>query len=111
VPQALILAPTRELAQQIQKVVLDIGQYMNVRCHACIGGRRSYKDVRKLKTGVHVVVGTPGRLFDMIEHRALNTEKIKFLCLDEADEMLSEGGRVQSMRGTSFSNTPSNSMN
>ena len=105
-PQALILAPTRELAQQTQRVVLDIGQYMNVRCHACIGGRRAYKDVRKLERGVHVVVGTPGRLLDMIERRALETDKIKLLCLDEADGMLSDGGKVQSMEGRSFLKYP-----
>ncbi|KAK6044688.1 DEAD/DEAH box helicase [Cooperia oncophora] len=72
--QALILSPTRELAVQIQKaslfynqkVVLALGDYMNVQCHACIGGTNIGEDIRKLDYGQHVVSGTPGRVFDMI---------------------------------------------
>jgi len=89
--QALILAPTRELAQQIQKVVVALGDYMNVECHACIGGTNVREDMQKLQEGVHVVVGTPGRVYDMINRRALRTDNIKLFCLDEADEMLSHG--------------------
>lgn len=70
--QALILAPTRELAQQIQKVVIALGDFMNAQCHACIGGTNVREDMRKLEMGVHVVVGTPGRVFDMINRRALS---------------------------------------
>ena len=55
--QALILAPTRELAQQIQKVVMALGDYMGAQCHACIGGTSVREDMRKLDDGVHVVVG------------------------------------------------------
>jgi len=55
--QALILAPTRELAQQIQKVVIALGDFMNAQCHACIGGTNVREDMRKLEAGVHVVVG------------------------------------------------------
>merc|ERR1719440_218510 len=58
--QVLILAPTRELAQQIQKVCLSLGDYMNIQCMACIGGTNVRDDMRKLEDGVHVVVGTPG---------------------------------------------------
>lgn len=82
--QALILAPTRELAGQIQKVapptaatlcgagcdlfsrlqvLLALGDYMNVQCHACIGGTNVGEDIRKLDYGQHVVAGTPGRVF------------------------------------------------
>merc|ERR1711939_1075025 len=68
--QALILAPTRELANQSHKVVDDIDM---------------------LRRGVHVVVGTPGRVFDMIERRALDVRHVKLFVLDEADEMLSRG--------------------
>ena len=70
--QALVLAPTRELAQQIQKVVLALGDYMDAQCHACIGGTNVREDLRKLQNGVHVVVGTPGRVYDMINRRALS---------------------------------------
>ncbi|XP_025079146.1 eukaryotic initiation factor 4A-I-like isoform X2 [Pomacea canaliculata] len=93
--QALVLAPTRELAQQIQKVVLALGDYMNAQCHACIGGTVVREDMRKLEAGVHVVVGTPGRVFDMINRRALDPTHIKMFVLDEADEMLSRGFKDQ----------------
>ncbi|KAG8200325.1 hypothetical protein JTE90_028508 [Oedothorax gibbosus] len=93
--QALILAPTRELAQQIQKVVIALGDYMNAQCHACIGGTNVREDMRKLELGVHVVVGTPGRVFDMISRKALRTDQIKMFVLDEADEMLSRGFKDQ----------------
>jgi translation initiation factor 4A len=97
--QALILAPTRELAQQIQKVVVALGDYMNVECHACVGGTNVREDMAKLQEGVHVVVGTPGRVFDMINRRALKTDTIKIFCLDEADEMLSRGFKDQIYEG------------
>ncbi|RUS80949.1 hypothetical protein EGW08_011300 [Elysia chlorotica] len=93
--QALVLAPTRELAQQIQKVVLALGDYLGANCHACIGGTLVREDMRKLESGAHVVVGTPGRVYDMINRRALNTKDIKMFVLDEADEMLSRGFKEQ----------------
>merc|ERR1712157_305881 len=96
--QALILAPTRELAQQIQKVVLSLGDYMKVLCHACIGGTNVREDQRILSGGdggVHIVVGTPGRVYDMINRRALDPRSIKIFILDEADEMLSRGFKDQ----------------
>ncbi|CAP24812.1 Protein CBG04018 [Caenorhabditis briggsae] len=93
--QALILSPTRELAVQIQKVVLALGDYMNVQCHACIGGTNLGEDIRKLDYGQHVVSGTPGRVFDMIRRRNLRTRAIKLLVLDEADEMLNKGFKEQ----------------
>lgn len=93
--QALILSPTRELALQIQKVILAIGEHMNVQCHACIGGRALGEDIRKLDFGQHVVTGTPGRVFDMIRRRNLRTRAIKMFVLDEADEMLNKGFKEQ----------------
>lgn len=87
--QALILAPTRELAQQIQKVVVAIGDFMNVECHACIGGTSVRDDMKALQDGPQVVVGTPGRVQDMIQRRVLKTDSMKMFVLDEADEMLS----------------------
>uniref|UniRef100_A0A0K0ET69 RNA helicase n=1 Tax=Strongyloides stercoralis TaxID=6248 RepID=A0A0K0ET69_STRER len=93
--QALILSPTRELAVQIQKTVLALGDYMNVQCHACIGGTNVGEDIRKLDHGCHVVSGTPGRVFDMIRRRNLRTKNINMLVLDEADEMLTRGFKTQ----------------
>ncbi|CAD6188210.1 unnamed protein product [Caenorhabditis auriculariae] len=93
--QALVMAPTRELAQQIQKVLSALGEYMNVSVHACIGGTSIRDDQRKLESGVHVVVGTPGRVNDMVSRNALHTDSIKMFVLDEADEMLSSGFKDQ----------------
>lgn len=93
--QALVLAPTRELAQQIQKVVIALGDFMRAQCHACIGGTNVREDMRRLDQGVHVVVGTPGRVYDMISRRALRANHIKLFVLDEADEMLSRGFKDQ----------------
>lgn len=93
--QALILAPTRELAQQIQKVVIALGDYMKISCHACIGGTAVREDMAKLQEGAQVVVGTPGRVYDMINRRAFRTDHLKMFCLDEADEMLSRGFKDQ----------------
>ncbi|KAJ1594787.1 hypothetical protein NDA11_004862 [Ustilago hordei] len=93
--QALILAPTRELAQQIQKVVIALGDYMKINCHACIGGTNVREDMAKLNEGAQVVVGTPGRVYDMINRRAFKTDQLKMFCLDEADEMLSRGFKDQ----------------
>merc|ERR1712134_154875 len=87
--QALILAPTRELAQQIQKVVIALGDYMDLQVHACVGGTAVRDDIRTLQGGVHVVVGAPGRVYDMINRRALRLDSIRQFFLDEADEMLS----------------------
>merc|ERR1712084_171480 len=93
--QALILAPTRELAQQIQKVVIALGDYMDIQVHACVGGTAVRDDIRTLQAGVHVVVGTPGRVYDMINRRALRLDNINQFFLDEADEMLSRGFKDQ----------------
>ncbi|OAY83361.1 Eukaryotic initiation factor 4A-1 [Ananas comosus] len=84
---ALVLAPTRELAQQIEKVMRALGDYLGVKVHAC--------DQRILSSGVHVVVGTPGRVFDMLRRQSLRPDHIKMFVLDEADEMLSRGFKDQ----------------
>jgi translation initiation factor 4A len=93
--QALVLAPTRELATQIQKVLLALGDYMSAQCHACIGGTLVREDMRTLEQGIHTIVGTPGRVFDMINRRALRVDNLKLFVLDEADEMLSRGFKDQ----------------
>jgi translation initiation factor 4A len=90
--QALILAPTRELAQQIQQVVTALGHYMGVRCHACVGGTRVRDDIRHLEAGQHIVVGTPGRVLNLIAKEALRPEEIKHVVLDDADELLLSSG-------------------
>lgn len=91
--QALVLAPTRELANQIIKVITALGDYMDVACYACIGGTNVRAEIKSLKeNGYQVIIGTPGRVLDMIANRrAIDTSKIKMFVLDEADEMLSKG--------------------
>ncbi|KAJ8139851.1 hypothetical protein OY671_006950 [Metschnikowia pulcherrima] len=93
--QALILAPTRELALQIQNVISQIGLYLNVSVHASIGGTSMADDIEAFRSGVQIVVGTPGRVYDMIDRRYFKTHKIKMFILDEADEMLSSGFKEQ----------------
>ncbi|XP_049849869.1 eukaryotic initiation factor 4A-III-like [Schistocerca gregaria] len=93
--QALVLSPTRELAHQIQRVILSIGSSMSVDCHCCIGGKNMGEDIRKLENGVQIVSGTPGRVYDMIRRQHLRTTEIKILILDEADEMLGRGFKDQ----------------
>jgi translation initiation factor 4A len=93
--QALVLAPTRELAQQIEKVMRALGDYLQVKVHACVGGTSVREDQRILQSGVHVVVGTPGRVYDMLRRNALRADSIKCFVLDEADEMLSRGFKDQ----------------
>uniref|UniRef100_A0A8C9SRR5 RNA helicase n=1 Tax=Scleropages formosus TaxID=113540 RepID=A0A8C9SRR5_SCLFO len=79
----------------LHQVLLALGDFMNVQCHACIGGTNVGEDIRKLDYGQHVVAGTPGRVFDMIRRRSLRTRAIKMLVLDEADEMLNKGFKEQ----------------
>jgi translation initiation factor 4A len=94
--QAIILAPTRELAVQTHKVILGLGDYCTgFTSHVCVGGLAVREDISKLQRGVHVVVGTPGRVFDLINRHALYTDAVKLFVLDEADEMLSAGFKEQ----------------
>ena len=80
---------------QSQTVVLALGDYMNVSCHACIGGTSVGEDIRKLEQGQQIVSGTPGRVYDMIRRRNLRTKDIKMLILDESDELLNKGFKDQ----------------
>jgi len=93
--QGLILSPTRELAQQTHAVISAIGEYQSDGhpgfCHTFVGGTRVQEDLKKLQLGVMVAVGTPGRVSDVIKRGALRTDSLRCLCLDEADEMLSQG--------------------
>ncbi|OWB81135.1 hypothetical protein B5S32_g5495 [[Candida] boidinii] len=93
--QALVLSPTRELAVQIQSVIKALGDFMNVQCHACVGGKSVGEDTKALTKGQNIVSGTPGRVLDVIKRRNLSTRGIKMLVLDEADELLSKGFQEQ----------------
>lgn len=91
-PQALIVCPTRELCLQITR---DLDTFKSKKIHfsvtAVYGGTSISTQIRDLKKGTHIVVATPGRLIDLIERKAINLEKIHYVVLDEADEMLNMG--------------------
>ncbi|KAG0260234.1 translation initiation factor eIF4A [Mortierella polycephala] len=93
--QALVLAPTIELSHAIKAVILALGGYLKVDCYVCIGGANAHQDIIRLKNGVQVLVGTPGRVNDMINRGALKTDSIKMFVMDEADEMFSRGFKDQ----------------
>jgi translation initiation factor 4A len=95
--QAMILAPTRELAKQIYDVITSIGSIIkNIRFHLLIGGTSTDEDAHQLKTIMpHIIVGCPGRVYDMMRRNNINSKDINFLVLDEADEMLSVGFKDQ----------------
>ena len=120
--QALVLSPTRELAEQSQRVLQSLGDFMNVRslymilstmfvtlklknyiflysqvnCHTCIGGKALGSDLKELERGgVQVISGTPGRVYDLIRRNALRMTNLKVIVLDEADEMLNRGFKSQ----------------
>jgi ATP-dependent RNA helicase DeaD len=89
--QALVLAPTRELALQVADSMTVYGKHLDVRVLAVYGGQPYGPQISRLNRGVDVVVGTPGRLLDLIERNALNIKHVRTLVLDEADEMLNMG--------------------
>lgn len=91
-PQVLVLAPTRELAVQVAEACAEYAKYMTgVRVLALYGGQRYDVQLRALRQGPQIVVGTPGRLLDHLKRGTLNLSKLKGLVLDEADEMLRMG--------------------
>ena len=89
--QVLILSPTRELSIQINKVICEISNYMNVTSYACIGGTNVKHCIYELNKGKQIVVGTPGRIYDMINKNVLRFNSLKTLIIDEADDMLDRG--------------------
>lgn len=90
-PQALVLAPTRELAMQVANSMNEYGKHLHVRVLAVYGGQPYGPQIGSLKRGVDIVVGTPGRLNDLLERKVLVLSDIKTVVLDEADEMLNMG--------------------
>jgi len=89
--QALVLAPTRELAMQVAQATREYGSHLNVRVLTVYGGQPYGQQIGRLRQGVDIVVGTPGRLLDLIEKGELDLSCVRTVVLDEADEMLSMG--------------------
>lgn len=90
--QALILTPTRELAQQVGEAISDFAaKETRIHCLTVYGGQSIERQISRLRRGVQIVVGTPGRIIDLLERKELNLDQLKLAILDEADEMLSMG--------------------
>ncbi len=89
--QGLVVAPTRELANQVATAIHGYGRHRNVRVLPVYGGQSYDRQIRRLERGVDIVVGTPGRMLDLIRKKVLDLSGVRFLVLDEADEMLSMG--------------------
>lgn len=89
-PQILVLVPTQELAKQIFEVAKAIGSYLPISCLCATGGNSIRDDMITIDNGVHLVVGTPGRIFDLMNRGKLTSEYIQNLILDEADQMLED---------------------
>ncbi len=95
VPQILVLSPTRELAKQNYDVFCALSEYLDLSVQLCIGGQSVDENIRSLEKGAQVVVGTPGRVFDLLKRHVLVGNSFKSFILDEADEMLSRGFKDQ----------------
>jgi len=90
-PQALVLTPTRELAIQVKEDIFNIGRFKRLKVAAIYGQSPFYDQKKELKQKTHVVVGTPGRIIDHIGKETIDLSNIKYLVIDEADEMLNMG--------------------
>lgn len=89
--QALILSPTRELAIQVAEEIGNIGRAKRIRAVPVYGGQPIERQIRALKSGAPIVIGTPGRLLDHIHRGTIKLDHVRYLVLDEADEMLDMG--------------------
>ena len=90
-PQALVLTPTRELAVQIKEDIMNVGRFKRIKATAVYGKHPFTRQKLELKQRTHVVVGTPGRVLDHIQKGTLDLARLKYLVIDEADEMLNMG--------------------
>jgi translation initiation factor 4A len=93
--QVLVIVHTRELAQQIRSVAASLGEFMGITAYSATGGTPIRDDLKAIERGVHFVVGTPGRIYDLMTRRALSRDMIRVLILDEADQMLEDRFKEQ----------------
>jgi superfamily II DNA/RNA helicase len=99
-PQGLILTPTRELAVQVSNDIKKMSRHIQHSITSVYGQHSMDIEIQALKKGVSIVAGTPGRVYDHIQHGNLDTRHIRFLVLDEADRMLDMGFLDQVMRSS-----------
>ena len=90
-PQAYILSPTRELSMQIYQELKKLGKYTDLRFVCVYGGSGIEKQIKDIKKGVDIIVGTPGRIMDLMRRKVLSFDCVDYVVLDEADEMLNMG--------------------
>jgi len=95
--QVLVLVPVRELATQIEGVVKSIGTHMNISVYSATGGPPIREDIRAIEKGCQFLIGTPGRIFDLMNRNVLQRENIRVLIFDEADQMLEDRFKEQVM--------------
>ena len=95
--QVLILVPVRELAQQIQSVAMSLSKYMKISVHSACGGSPLREDSRAIEKGCQVLIGTPGRIFDLMNRNILSRDHMRVLIFDEADQMLEDRFKEQAM--------------
>ena len=95
--QILVLAPVRELAQQIENVAKSLSTYMEISVYSATGGPPVREDIRAIEKGCQFLIGTPGRIFDLMNRGVLASENIRVLILDEADQMLEDRFKEQVM--------------
>ena len=88
-PRSLVLAPTRELAKQVEREFMESAPNLSVVC--VYGGVSLENQIRQIKRGADIIVGTPGRLIDLLDRRALVLQDVQYMVLDEADQMLAVG--------------------
>ena len=89
-PQVLVICPTRELSQQTERVARALGTHMNLKVLSATGGNQLRADISTLKAGAQFIVGTPGRIYDLIRRGDLSVDHIQYVILDEADQMLED---------------------
>lgn len=94
-PIGLILAPTRELSEQIHKETRKFSKPYGLNCVAAFGGLSKFEQFKELKAGAEIAVATPGRMMDLIRMKACNVQRVTYLVLDEADRMFDMGFEQQ----------------
>ncbi len=95
VPQVLVFSPTRELAEQTYTVAKSLSMYYDIKVHLAVGGTPFQNDARAMESGVHMLIGTPGRIAHLIKNRKFNPATIKRIIIDEADQMLEDKFKEQ----------------
>lgn len=93
--QSIIITPTRELCVQINSIINELGKFMKIQTALCVGGSNVEENIFSITNGAHIIVGTPGRIFDLIRRKTFDPKKVQIFCMDEADELLKKEFLIQ----------------